>query len=276
MSSNQEQVDYWNGQAGETWVRAQARLDAMLKPLSDVALAKAAATAGERVIDVGCGCGATSIALAEGGAAVWGIDISAPMLAHAKARTKQLDHVAFAQADAATQTLTPDHDLIFSRFGVMFFDDPVAAFRNLRTGLKPGGRLVFLCWQSPAANPWVSTGGRAIQPFLPEGEPIDPKAPGPFAFADPQYLQGILQQAGYKRVDLQAVEMELTLGEDLDAAMAFQGEVGPMARVLAELSGEARDKAISAARQALEPFVTPDGVRLGAATWLVSAINEDA
>ncbi len=124
MSSNQEQVDYWNGQAGETWVRAQARLDAMLKPLSDVALAKAAATAGERVIDVGCGCGATSIALAEGGAAVWGIDISAPMLAHAKARTKQLDHVAFAQADAATQTLTPDHDLIFSRFGVMFFDDP--------------------------------------------------------------------------------------------------------------------------------------------------------
>jgi SAM-dependent methyltransferase len=273
MTGNQDQIDYWNGQAGETWVQAQARLDSMLASLSDHALAKANPQPGERVIDVGCGCGTTSIAMAEQGAAVWGIDISAPMLALAKSRAEHLDNIAFAQCDASQQPLTVDHDLIFSRFGVMFFDDPVAAFTNLRSGLKPGGRMVFLCWQAPAKNPWVSVGGRAIQQFLPEDEPIDPKAPGPFAFADPDYLRGILERAGFSRIDIQNLNMDLIVGETLDAAMEFQGEVGPMARVLAELSGEVREQAIQAARAALEPFVTDAGVKLGSATWLVSATN---
>ena len=275
MSDNQEQVDYWNGQAGETWVRAQQRLDNMLGGLSEVAINKANPKAEERVIDVGCGCGTTSLELAKRGASVWGVDISAPMLAHAKARAEGLANVAFSQADAATQALTPDHDLIFSRFGVMFFADPVAAFTNLRSGLKPSGRLVFLCWQAPALNPWVSVGGRAIQPFLPEEDPIDPKAPGPFAFADAEYLQEILASAGYGNINIESLNQDIVVGKTLDDAMEFQGEVGPMARVLAELSGEQKDQAMQAARDALQPYVTPDGVILSAATWLVSATAGD-
>jgi SAM-dependent methyltransferase len=182
-----------------------------------------------------------------------------------------MDNVAFSVADAASQTMTPDHDLIFSRFGVMFFADPVAAFANLRTGLKPGGRLVFLCWQAPRANPWVSVGGAAIAPFLPDEDAPDPKAPGPFAFADADYLRGILQQAGFVDVNIDNVQVDLRVGADLDAAMEFQSQIGPAARVLAELSGAQRDEALSAARAALEPFATPEGVVLGSATWLVSA-----
>jgi len=271
MSDNQQQIEYWNGEAGATWVAVQERLDAMLEPLSAVAIDKANPASGERVIDVGCGCGTTSLAMAARGAAVWGVDISEPMLAHAKQRAAELADVAFSVADAASQAMTPDHDLIFSRFGVMFFADPVAAFANLRTGLKNNGRLVFLCWQSPRDNPWVSVGGAAIQPYLPEAEPPDPKAPGPFAFADAEYLRDILSQAGFADVNIEAVNMDLRLGKDLDEAMEFQGQVGPAARALAELSGEQRDAALAAARAALEPFVTPDGVVLGSATWLVSA-----
>ncbi len=271
MSDNQDQIDYWNGEAGATWVRVQERLDAMLEPLSKVAVDKANPVSGERAIDVGCGCGATTLALAARGTAVWGVDISEPMLAHAKQRGAGMEHVAFSVADAASQALTPDHDLIFSRFGVMFFADPVGAFTNLRSGLKADGRLVFLCWQSPRENPWVSVGGAAIAPFLPEAEPPDPKAPGPFAFADRDYLHGILSQAGYADINIDPVHVDLNIGRDLDDAMEFQGQVGPAARALAELSGEQREAALAAAREALQAFVTPQGVVLGSATWLVSA-----
>jgi len=275
MSDNQAQIDYWNGRAGETWVGAQQRLDNMLEALTAVAIAKADPQPGERAIDVGCGCGTTTFALADRGAAVWGIDISGPMLAQAKKRGEAYEHVAFSQADAATQALTPDHQLIFSRFGVMFFADPVAACKNLRTGLTDDGRMVFMCWQAPRDNPWVSVGGRALQPFLPEGEAIDPKAPGPFAFADADYLRSILTQAGFANVEIESVTMDLCVGDDLDAAMDFQAQVGPMARALAELDGEAQQQAAEAARAALEPFVTPNGVILGSAVWLVSATEQE-
>jgi len=272
MSANQQQIDYWNGQAGATWVAAQARLDAMLEPLSVIALQRAAVQAGERVIDVGCGCGATSLAMAQQGAEVWGLDISAPMLDHARARADGLSGVTFSVGDAASVPLTPDHDLIFSRFGVMFFADPVAAFRHLRSGLRDDGRLVFLCWQAPRENPWVSVGGAAIQPFLPTpAAPPDPRAPGPFAFGDLDYLHGVLAAAGYANIVIDSVREKLTLGADLDEAMAFQGQVGPAARALAELQGDQREAALAAAREALVPYLSSTGVVLEGATWLVSA-----
>jgi len=271
MADNQQQIDYWNGEAGATWVRAQARLDVMLAPLSAVAIDAADPTEAERVIDVGCGCGTTTLEMVARGAFVWGVDISEPMLAHARQRAAGLKNVAFSVADASTQALTADHDLVFSRFGVMFFDDPVAAFKNLRSGLKAGGRMVFLCWQAPRNNPWVSIGGAAIQPFLPEEDAPDPQAPGPFAFADPDYLRGILEQAGFADINIDSVKMDLRVGKDLDDAMEFQSQVGPAARALAELSGAQRDAALDAARTALEPFVSDAGVILGRATWLVRA-----
>ncbi|MFU8814970.1 MAG: class I SAM-dependent methyltransferase [Pseudomonadales bacterium] len=274
--SNDGQREYWNGKAGETWVAWQARLDALLAPLSDAAIDKAALRAGERVIDIGCGCGTTTRQLAERGAAVWGIDISAPMLAHAKARFKGVPSLAFSQTDASSQAFTPDHQLLFSRFGVMFFDQPVAAFRNLRTGLTPEGRLVFLCWQEMAKNPWIAIAGRAVQPFLPPpAEPAPgPSGPDPFAFADTEYVAQILEQSGFRDIAFEALTPQLHVADDLDDAIAFQTTIGPLARVLAELQGEARDRALEAARAALSAHVTEDGLRLGAAAWLVTARAE--
>ena len=154
-------------------------MDAMLEPLSQAALQVANAQADERVIDVGCGCGATSLAMAAAGGQVWGVDLSEMMLQRAKQRAGDLTNVAFSKTDAATQNYTPDHDLIFSRFGVMFFADPIAAFTNLRTALRDQGRIVFVCWQTPRNNPWLSIPGAAVQPFLPPTEETpDPRAPG--------------------------------------------------------------------------------------------------
>lgn len=272
MSDNSAQIDYWNGKAGETWVAAQERMDAMLADLTSAAIHKADARAGERVIDVGCGCGDTSIALAASGASVWGIDISAPMLERARARAGESDRLAFSQVDAATAEFSADHDLVFSRFGVMFFADPHAAFGNLAGALAPDGRLVFLCWQAAADNAWVATAGRAVQPFLPVPETRpDPKAPGPFAFADVDYVHDILGAAGLSDISCDPVTAQMNLGATLDEAMALQGEIGPMARVLAELDDDAREEALAAARQALQAHLSDAGVLLDAACWLVSA-----
>ena len=271
--SNEGQKEYWNGNAGTTWVEAQDRLDRLLAPISDSVVNAAAVAKGERVVDIGCGCGTTSKQLADRGAAVWGIDISAPMLAHAKTRFKGTSTLAFSQADASTQAFTPDHQLLFSRFGVMFFDDPVAAFTNLRTALTADGRLVFACWQAAAANAWLSIAGRAVQPFLPQNKnPAPPSnGPDPFAFADTGYVEGILQKSGFRNVSFTSLTPTLHLADDLEGAIAFQTRIGPLSRVLAELQGNQRDLALASAKEALVPHLGPDGVRLGAAAWLVTA-----
>ena len=272
-TDNQEQIEYWNGKAGATWVEANERLDRLLAPISDIALTFAGVRAGERAIDVGCGCGATSIALAEQGAQVWGVDVSEPMIGYARSRAQAAGvDVAFSVADASTADYTPDHNLVFSRFGVMFFADPAAAFANIRSALCIGGRLCFVCWQAPRQNPWMSIAGAAVQPFLPQPEtPPDPRAPGPFAFADKGYLRSILQIAGFSGIRIEPISPTLHLADDVDEAMRFQAEVGPLARALAELEGEQRDVALAAAREALSAQMGPDGLRLGSACWLVTA-----
>lgn len=271
-ADNQEQIEYWNGKAGVTWTEQQDILDALLAPISDTLVERAAVRPGERVVDVGCGCGDTTLALAARGAAVWGVDISEPMLARARARTPAGAEVAFARTDAATQGFTADHDLVFSRFGVMFFSDPRQAFRNLRTALRGDGRLCFACWQPPRRNPWMAVAGAAVQPFLSEpAETPDPRAPGPFAFADPDYVRDILEGAGFAGIEVESFTPALHVGDSLDNAIALLQQVGPLSRALAELQGAARDDAIAAARAALEPHVTADGLNLGSATWIVRA-----
>lgn len=271
-SDNQQQIDYWNGKAGETWVRSMDRIDGMMAPITKALLERAAVVPGERVVDVGCGCGSTTLELVRRGALVFGIDVSEPMLALAKERARGLQGVAFRRTDAATQPFTPDHELVFSRFGVMFFADPVAAFRNLRTGMTPDGRLCFVCWQPAAENPWMSLSGQAVAPFLSKpDQPLDPHAPGPFAFADPNHLRSVLEQAGFASIGIEDLRATLHLGDDLDQAIAFQSDIGPVARALAELEGETRARAIAAVREALARHVTPKGVDLGAACWLVTA-----
>lgn len=273
-AGNDEQIEYWNGKAGETWVRSMDRIDAMLAPITQALLERAAVKPGERVIDVGCGCGSTSIELLRRGALVFGVDVSEPMLALAKERAKAagLSGFAFKRADAAEQPLTPDHELVFSRFGVMFFSDPVAAFRNIRTGMTPDGRLCFVCWQAMAENAWMSTAGQAVMAFLtkPATAP-DPRAPGPFAFADRAHLRGVLEAAGFGSIEIEDLRTKLRVGADADQALEFQTDIGPVARALAELEGEPRERALAAAREALARHAGPNGVELGAACWLVTA-----
>ncbi|MEM7097372.1 MAG: methyltransferase domain-containing protein [Pseudomonadota bacterium] len=274
MAVNEAQIAFWNGKGGETWVNAQERMDTMLQPISEVAVARAAVSAGERVIDIGCGCGATSLALNDHGAHVWGVDISQPMLARAKARALGRGNIGFSVSDAAVAQYTPDHNLIFSRFGVMFFDDPVAAFTNLRTSLTSNGRLLFACWQPPRNNPWMSVVGAAIAPLLPEPEaPVDPRAPGPFAFADPDYVQGILDSAGFRQIKLEPLITPLRVADDIEGAIASLSEVGPLARALAELDEDAQAQAVAVAKTALADYADDRGVILDSAVWIVSARN---
>lgn len=269
QQDNKEQADYWNDRAGNTWAELQDRLDTLLKPLSEAGLRAANVQAGERVLDVGCGCGDTSIALAADGGLVQGVDLSQPMLERAQARSSQIE---FIRADAASFTPKQPYDLIFSRFGVMFFIDPKNAFKHLHSTLRSSGRLVFVCWQAPKANPWMSITGRAIAPYLPESEsPTDPKAPGPFAFADADYVRAILSDGGFQNIGLEPFSAALHVGNDPQDALKLQTRVGPAARVMTELDGEIRNQALNAARNALADHQSDKGIHLDAAVWIVSA-----
>jgi SAM-dependent methyltransferase len=272
MSDNAEQIEHWNGEGGHRWVRAQARMDALLAPLTAVLLERAAPRVGERVLDVGCGCGQTTIALAERGAEVLGVDVSEPMLGRARERTRERPGVRLVRADAAAHPFAAgSFDLLFSRFGVMFFAEPVRAFGNLRQGHAGDGRLCVLCWQAPRENPWFQRPAEALRPFVPEAAPADPHAPGPFAFADPQRVTGILEAAGYREVALEPLRVPLRYGDDLDDALALVAEIGPVARVLPTLPAESRPAALAAVREALREGERPEGVVFDAACWIVTA-----
>jgi SAM-dependent methyltransferase len=269
-NTNQEQIDYWNDKAGPNWVDMQERLDGVLQPLSDAGLRAAQVQAGERVLDVGCGCGDTSIALHNLGAKVLGVDVSGPMLNHARGRNGDIDYL---QADAATSDFGGNRfDLVFSRFGVMFFADPVAAFHNIRGAMSANGRLLFVCWQPPSANPWMSAAGKAVAPFLPAPDtPPNPRAPGPFAFAEEDYVRQILTQAGFRNISITSHTTMLRVADTLAEAVAFQTRIGPAARVMSELAGDQRSAALAAVEDAFRPLDQGDGLHMGSAVWLVSA-----
>ncbi len=273
QGANAEQIEFWNGEAAKSWIEYQDRLDVLLRPLSQTVVARAALVPGESVLDVGCGCGATSLEFAARGARVVGIDVSGPMLDQARGRASSAGaNAQFILADAATHRFAAEFDVLFSRFGVMFFADPVVAFRNLRSALKPDGRVAFLCWQSVKVNPWMAVPMGAARPHLPEQPaPVDPRAPGPFAFADTDYVRAILVQAGYRGVEIESVEADLELGSDVDEALAFVGRVGPLSRPLAQVDADVRKRALLAVRDALAPLGRDGPIKLGARCWLVTA-----
>lgn len=269
---NSAQKTYWNDAAGPNWVAAQSNLDAMLEPLSAQAIARAQVGASERVLDLGCGCGATTLALAEVGATAIGIDLSEPMIARAKERLVHIDNAQVLVEDACTYRSDLPFDVLFSRFGVMFFADPYEAFNHLRGQLRESGRLVFICWQGPEHNPWMAIPGRAVAPFLkPQDPPPQPTDPGPFAFANPEYVLSILTQAGFSDIQLDSIEADLFLGATLDDVMAYQQFIGPVSRAIKELSGEDQAQAIQAARTAFAPLISEQGLSLPGRAWLVSA-----
>jgi SAM-dependent methyltransferase len=274
MSENAEQAEFWNGRMGAAWVNVEDYIDRMMAPLSAVALDAVNAKPGDRIIDIGCGCGTTSLSLGASGAEVLGIDISTAMIDRAKEKENAAGNVAFSVGDAASQTYTADHSLVFSRFGVMFFADPVKAFANIRSALVPGGRLVFLCWQLPADNPWLSIAGAALQPFQPsDAPPPDPEAPGPFRFGVPEYTQGVLTSAGFTNIKLQAVVKDLHLGDTVDEVMRFQSNIGPLSGLLETLDESRHEAAIAAVRNAFAAKADSNGINLEASTWLFTATN---
>lgn len=278
MSGNEQQIEYWNGAVGERWVKLQDMLDAGMADIAAKALSSARAKPGMRVIDIGCGCGTTTLALAEmvgPQGAVTGVDVSMPMLGHAKARAASAKSTAqFIKADASDYAFKPENDLVFSRFGVMFFADPPAAFANIRKALKPGGRLVFACWRTAPENEWASIPFIAARDLLPEQLPADPTAPGPFAFADAKRVKNILEKAGFKNVRVEKLDTSMRMGATLNDAVEMALKAGPLARALGEIDDDAlKDKIRVRVKEALKKYETADGVRAPAACWLVEASN---
>ena len=276
--TNAEQRTYWNEQAGPIWVAMQTRMDVQIGAHGERALIVLAAKPGERVLDVGCGCGDTALAIARRvgpSGRVLGVDISAPMLARARERAaaEGLTHLTFEHADAQTHALpAASFDALFSRFGVMFFEAPSAAFANLARALRPGGRLVFACWQPIAANPWVALPMRALASVLPLPAPPPPGAPGPFAFGDTEHVKRILGDAGFREIAFRSEQLPMAFG-GVDEAAAFLTEMGPASRAVREAgdSEAMREKAKAAIRDAIAPHAKSGRVELGSAIWVVTA-----
>jgi SAM-dependent methyltransferase len=273
---NQEQIDYWNGAAGERWARGHDELERALSVFGRAALDQLGVAPGERVLDVGCGAGDTVLELLTrvgGGGAVVGVDLSHQLLELARARTAGQSRVSFLQADAARVTFDAPFDALFSRFGVMFFSDPVAAFQNLRRALVPGGRMGFVCWQALADNPWAALPLTVSSPLLTEPPPApDPEAPGPFAFAAPARIQHVLAGAGFTRAEVTAFRAPVLMSEHgVEPAVDFALRVGPVARLMANQSDAVRERARRELTAVLGAEAQAGRVTLDGQVWLVSA-----
>jgi SAM-dependent methyltransferase len=275
--ANADQIEYWSGATGEKWAAGQEKLDEMLAPYGHAVMEAVGVGLGEHVIDVGCGCGATSLALGERVSllgSVLGVDVSGPMLRRAGERAGQTGaaNLRFAMADASTYPFEPAAaDLVFSRFGVMFFRNPVEAFTNLRKALRPEGRLGFVCWRSLDRNSWVSVPRAAALKHLPPPEPAAPDEPGPFAFADADRVTAILRDAGFHGIVMEPHDIKVRNRGSLDDVVEFVTEMGPTSRLLADAEGEARAAAIAEIRDALRSHHDGEALHLDAATWIVTA-----
>ena len=274
-SPNQPQIDYWNGPAAQRWVREQTQLDRVWTPLDELAMRRAAPTPGERVVDLGCGCGGSSLLLADRvgpSGSVLGIDVSTPMLAHARQRGQARPNITWCEADAAQHVFAGEADLLYSRLGSMFFVDPPTAFRHLRTALRPGGRLCLVAWRAPAQNPWYTVPMQAAAPLLPPAAATPRDAPGPFAFASADRIHEILHAAGFMQIDIAAEDPTLCMSTTgMADAVEFALNAGPVARLLLGTDATTTARVRTAVEAALADYLDGECVSLGAAIWIVTA-----
>lgn len=275
---NAPQIEYWNGPAGEKWADLADSQDNMLGALGSTAMGACDIRPGHTVLDIGCGSGTTTIEAArlvgtEGRA--FGIDISTPMLEVGRARLQTTENVdvTFDNKDAATHSFEEIFDRVFSRFGVMFFVDPIAAFTNIRNGMKSGGRIAFVCWQALSKNPWMEVPFKVALQYLPAPPPPDPEAPGPMAFADPDRVRRILSGAGFVEIDVKSLETKVPLEPDVGATAQRLLQVGAAARLLNDAPQDIRARVEGDLRERLAEFQTENGVMMDSATWIVSATS---
>jgi SAM-dependent methyltransferase len=274
---NAEIASMMNGAGGDHWVAHATRHDRALAPYGVAVLGAAAISAGERILDVGCGTGTMTRTAARhaGEGSALGVDIGRPLVEEARAETRAERgpaNVAFEQADAQVHPFPPGaFDAVVSRFGVMFFDDPVAAFANLRRGMASGGRLAFACWQTLLLNDWMLVPMSAMVEYLGMPDVVGPGAPGPFSLDDPDRIRSILTKSGFAGVELAEEAHPMWLGTDLDDAVGYM-EGHPIAQVMSEgKPPELVRKAMTALRPAIAPHVTPGGVFLPSKAWIVTA-----
>jgi len=273
---NQAQREYWTGDGWREYAERGDRWEAIMRPFGEAMQEAAALRPGERVLDVGCGHGTSTVEAAmrvAPGGTVLGVDISPEMLGPARQRIAGTDNVDLLVADAQVHPFPPgSFDAVISRFGTMFFGDPRAAFANLHAALRPGGRLVFVCWQDPRRIEWIAVSLGAVIPLL--GRPPDlgePGVPGAFALADGDRLRGLLTDAGFGTVDLAEVVRPQRIGPDVDDAAGFILALPESRQMFADAPAETPATAAAALRAAFQPFLGPRGVVMDGTAWLVTA-----
>jgi SAM-dependent methyltransferase len=272
--TQREQTALWNGPAGRAWVDAQHVLDRLFAPFTDLLVEAVRAASARSVLDVGCGTGSTTIAIArslEGTGHCLGVDISEPMITRARARAERERAPAeFVIADAQVHGFEPASvDMIVSRFGVMFFGDPVQAFANLRRAAREGAQLRLIAWRSAAENPFMTTAERAAAPMLPDLLPRRPDGPGQFAFADRDRVHAILNHGGWSGIDIRPIDVGCSLLEqDLSR---YVTRLGPVGLLLQDADDDTRARVAESIRSAYDPYVHGDEVRFTAACWMINA-----
>lgn len=279
---NSEQAKYWSEEAGPRWVAVQEQTDAQLRAFGVRAIESAAISPGERVLDVGAGCGDTSLELARRVGPtghVHAVDVSAVMLDRARERALRegLAHVTFQVADVQASGMEhAPFDAAISRFGVMFFQDPVIAFGRIRSALVPGGRLAFCSWRGPEENAWLAGIARIASQFVDVPPTLDPHAPGPFGLFDAERTRGLLSAAGWADIQLEPFDMPMVLGgaRTVDEAVDFLVRLGPVGGVLAGLVPAEQRRFLAEIRAHLAPHERPEGVVMKGASWIVTARND--
>lgn len=278
QAAGDAQAQLWNGAAGQAWVQAQATLDGMFAPFAERLVAAVGCGDARRVLDVGCGTGGTTLAIARrfgaDGRCV-GVDVSAPMIAAARLRAEREGVPAdFVCADAQAHAFAPGSvDAIVSRFGVMFFGDPVAAFANLRRAAAPGARLHCIAWRDAAENPFMTTAERAAAPLLPGLPARRPDAPGQFAFADPQRVRHVLARGGWRDVHVRALDVACVFPEA--GLRDYLRLLGPVGLALRQADERTRVRVVETVRAAFAPYVHGAQVRFDAACWWIGAHAPD-
>jgi ubiquinone/menaquinone biosynthesis C-methylase UbiE len=279
-----EFVDFWNDILVPKFVRWKHVLVGGLAHHSAQVFPKLAVKEGDRVIDVGCGFGDTANLLAKRvgpTGTVLGLDCCEAFLEHGRrdAAAEGIANIEFVEADVQSYPFTPEFDFCFSRFGTQFFQSPVAALRNMRTSLKPGGIMTVIVWRTIADNPWLGLPKQIVGEFLPPpGEDARSCGPGPFSMADPATVTKHLEIAGYTGIDFERIDAPLMVGRTPDDAVAFQLELGPAGEVYreaGELAERHHDEIAAALKAELAKYETPEGIVMDSSSWKVAARNPD-